>query len=283
MVMASSTASAGSKRHAVEDEDLLQSDQTRESKRQKSAKKSSSNGKQNISHYFAPKNTKKGDRSALSGSDDHESKPLPRKVSAEEVSQRRDRSISPPIRSRRKKTLQTVDKGDAENKRPKEPERDADDNSEAQFLHISEHIGDLFDAPANSLLIHACNCKGWWGKGIAEAFKEKYPAAFKVYQAHCKKTSERQLVGKALLIPPQPNDRHQHYVGCVFTSAAPGKYKYCDDPSDSHRTSGYSRWDFFFFFFFLPSSTHTPCKLAGPDLLSSSICLANFHEYANIT
>ncbi|KAI1908881.1 ADP-ribose 1''-phosphate phosphatase [Ophidiomyces ophidiicola] len=47
--------------------------------------------------------------------------------------------------------------------------------------------GDLFDAPDNAVLIHACNCQGSWGKGIAAIFRNKYPAAYRIYRAHCQK------------------------------------------------------------------------------------------------
>ncbi|KLJ09960.1 hypothetical protein EMPG_14626, partial [Blastomyces silverae] len=50
---------------------------------------------------------------------------------------------------------------------------------------ITEIEGDLFDAPEGTALIHACNCQGSWGKGIAQVFREKYPAAYQIFRAHC--------------------------------------------------------------------------------------------------
>ncbi|KIM43267.1 hypothetical protein M413DRAFT_444082 [Hebeloma cylindrosporum] len=73
-------------------------------------------------------------------------------------------------------------------------------------LKLSYITGDLFAAPANSILVHACNTKGSWGAGIALAFKEKYPS-------HC------------LLIPGDTHD-----IACLFTSIAYGRRK--DSPSE---------------------------------------------------
>ncbi|WEW54636.1 ADP-ribose 1''-phosphate phosphatase [Emydomyces testavorans] len=100
--------------------------------------------------------------------------------------------------------------------------------------NILELEGNLFDAPENAALIHACNCQGTWGKGIAETFRAKYPGAYRIYRAHCQKYLQQQSKtsgrpidstaqgtegsregskrvlrspeGTALLIPPQPED-----------------------------------------------------------------------------
>jgi ADP-ribose 1''-phosphate phosphatase len=106
--------------------------------------------------------------------------------------------------------------------------------------------GDLFTAPANSILIRkktptlflsllltltkkktrfadACNTRGSWRSGVAAAFKEKYPGAHKVYVSVCAQEGES-LAGKTLLIPPQAADApRQHWIGCLFTSVAYGK------------------------------------------------------------
>ncbi|KAL2006832.1 hypothetical protein VTN00DRAFT_9500 [Thermoascus crustaceus] len=95
---------------------------------------------------------------------------------------------------------------------------------------ITEIEGDLFDAPDGAVLIHACNCKGSWGAGIARAFRDKYPAACEVYRSHCRSFLEsakyataspsesdscdqtiksrilRLPEGTALIIPPQERD-----------------------------------------------------------------------------
>ncbi|KAL4880925.1 hypothetical protein BJY04DRAFT_218765 [Aspergillus karnatakaensis] len=121
---------------------------------------------------------------------------------------------------------------------------------------VVEVEGDLFGAPDGAALIreshagpHACNCLGGWGKGIAKAFRTKYPAAHEVYQAHCDwygkspqylDTSNivvstgritRQVQrpeGTALLIPPQKSDYEReggkrHWIICLFTSRCYGR------------------------------------------------------------
>jgi len=127
---------------------------------------------------------------------------------------------------------------------------------------VEEIEGDIFDAPEGAVLIHACNCQGSWGKGIAKAFKEKYPAAFEVYRSHCRTllsspeytaipnltvmsneppnaghTDSRRLrlpEGTTLLIPPQKGDYTldsknsiqkpmKHWIACLFTSRHYGR------------------------------------------------------------
>ncbi|CRG91617.1 ADP-ribose 1''-phosphate phosphatase [Talaromyces islandicus] len=110
---------------------------------------------------------------------------------------------------------------------------------------ISETKGDLFDAPDGAALIHACNCVGSWGGGIARAFRDRYPAAYKVYNSHCRnfqqkpeqhtiidsRTSKSRTLtlplGTALLIPPQEVDiaksGKRNWIICLFTSRAFGR------------------------------------------------------------
>jgi ADP-ribose 1''-phosphate phosphatase len=94
-------------------------------------------------------------------------------------------------------------------------------------LTIIEETGDIFDAPARSILVHACNCQGKWGAGIAKNFKKFYPQAFRVYEDHCDKHTAGQLLGTALVIPPCEEDERScwHYIGCLFTSEMAGKKK----------------------------------------------------------
>lgn len=104
-----------------------------------------------------------------------------------------------------------------------------DTTSSSSKLRLTETIGDIFAAPSNALIIHACNCEGSWGAGIAAAFKQHYMGAFKVYAGHCKQNGH-ELFGKALFISPQKLDkRKQHFIGCLFTSRSKGKKK--DPPS----------------------------------------------------
>ncbi|KAE8144424.1 hypothetical protein BDV25DRAFT_171552 [Aspergillus avenaceus] len=116
---------------------------------------------------------------------------------------------------------------------------------------ITEIQGSIFDAPDGAALIHACNCVGSWGKGVARSFKKKYPAAYAIYRAHCQKLQrapEHQTVsdtspetdaqgsttrtiqlpeGTALIIPPHVGDYNRnekkHWIICLFTSRHYGK------------------------------------------------------------
>ena len=79
-------------------------------------------------------------------------------------------------------------------------------------------------APPNTILVHACNTQGSWGAGIALSFKKKYPAQFKVYEAHCEEHGQA-LIGTCLLIPGETHD-----IACLFTSRRYGRRK--DNPED---------------------------------------------------
>ena len=97
--------------------------------------------------------------------------------------------------------------------------------SSDRLLQLKEFDGDLFDAPKGSILLHACNCKGSWGAGIAAVFKRRYPSAFEAYKEHCYKFKDSSLAGTAYLIAPSANETSQHYIGCLFTSKSCGKAK----------------------------------------------------------
>lgn len=51
--------------------------------------------------------------------------------------------------------------------------------------NIKYQKGDIFDSPAQ-VIVNTVNCKGAMGRGLALAFKERYPAMFQVYQKECK-------------------------------------------------------------------------------------------------
>ncbi len=70
---------------------------------------------------------------------------------------------------------------------------------------------DLFKAPKDQLLVHACNCQGVWGSGVAKQFKSNFYEEWRLYRAMCTAYSEEEsfLVGRALIV---------NQVGCLFTS-----------------------------------------------------------------
>jgi len=85
---------------------------------------------------------------------------------------------------------------------------------------------DLFDAPFSTLLVHAVNCKGAWGSGIAAKFKDRFPLAFFDYKMDCN-TKANELLGTCAIYPNLYVPK-THYVGCLFTSKGYGKN--VDDP-----------------------------------------------------
>lgn len=95
-------------------------------------------------------------------------------------------------------------------------------------LQVNQEIGDLFAAPSNTVLIHACNCEGRWGAGIATVFKNLYPGAFAIYNKHCRSNKASELTGTTLLIPPSEKPSTgapAHFIGCLFNSAKKGRGK----------------------------------------------------------
>jgi len=75
---------------------------------------------------------------------------------------------------------------------------------------------DLFDAPKEAMLVHACNCLGVWGSGIARVFRDRYPEAASQYRAICERDGKT-LLGTGLVV--HDSDRR---IGCLFTSYAFG-------------------------------------------------------------
>lgn len=98
----------------------------------------------------------------------------------------------------------------------------------AETLSIEEAEGDIFDAPRNCLIIHACNCQGSWGAGIAKAFHDRYPKAYSEHVDHCREYGN-DLLDSAQLIPPvdakADDSAGKHFVGCLFTSRYYGRKK----------------------------------------------------------
>lgn len=96
---------------------------------------------------------------------------------------------------------------------------------------IQEFVGDLFDAPDDVVLVHACNTQGSWGAGIAKEFRTRYPKAFSLYQEHCLVTHNPKtkpvLTGTCLLIPPAEEHAgaKRHWIACLFTSEKYGRNK----------------------------------------------------------
>lgn len=78
--------------------------------------------------------------------------------------------------------------------------------------------GDIFSAPAGSIVVHACNGKGVWGAGVARQFAKKFPYAYKAYETYCK--TKKPIGGEILMI------QLSHFtIGCLITSKNYGIFK----------------------------------------------------------
>ena len=53
------------------------------------------------------------------------------------------------------------------------------------MAHIQYRKGDIFESKAQ-VIVNTVNCQGVMGKGLALAFKQRYPDMFKVYQQECR-------------------------------------------------------------------------------------------------
>ncbi len=90
--------------------------------------------------------------------------------------------------------------------------------------------GDLFDAPQDRLLVHAVNCQGVWGSGVAKTFRDLFADEYALYNKFCSindisdtnylDVPDNSAIGKALVI---------NRIGCLFTSDSYGKFV---DPPD---------------------------------------------------
>ncbi|KPM41407.1 hypothetical protein AK830_g5136 [Neonectria ditissima] len=91
-------------------------------------------------------------------------------------------------------------------------------------------ISAIRSLPPNTYLVHATNCIGMWGAGIAAELAAVFPAACREYKRFCQaaKTDAsarwppRSLAGRCLIIPPQDADvaagAPSLHIVCLFTS-----------------------------------------------------------------
>lgn len=71
---------------------------------------------------------------------------------------------------------------------------------------------DLFNAPKNVVLAHACNAKGVWGSGVAVQFKKYFPVEYELYYHYCNNV-KKSVLGTSVLL---------NRVGCLITSLGYG-------------------------------------------------------------
>ncbi len=63
-------------------------------------------------------------------------------------------------------------------------------------MSLHYQLGDIFDSHAQ-VITNPVNCEGFMGRGLALAFKQKYPAMFTAYKQDCK--TGRLRIGKPTL------------------------------------------------------------------------------------
>ena len=83
----------------------------------------------------------------------------------------------------------------------------------------------LFDAPTETIIVHACNSQGVWGSGIAKPFKDKYPSSFLDYNKFCMLANSKRgtACGRAGL--STFHESEPHWVGWIVTSHNYGPLK----------------------------------------------------------
>lgn len=75
--------------------------------------------------------------------------------------------------------------------------------------------GDIFETEENIAIPHGCNCAGAMGKGIAVAFKKRWPEMYQTYKSLCS-TGEFSL-GKVFVWQDPDSDRFIFNLGTQRT------------------------------------------------------------------
>lgn len=84
------------------------------------------------------------------------------------------------------------------------------EKNEDRYIQSTE--GDVLElAPKGSFIVHAVNCMGVWGNGIAKQIKEKYPKSFKDYRTYCSSI----IIPGDCRVAPEENG---HRIVSLFTS-----------------------------------------------------------------
>lgn len=76
----------------------------------------------------------------------------------------------------------------------------------------------LFEAPEASIIIHACNSQGVWGRGIAAEFKKLYPHSYLDYKKFCERYNEERESACGLGSLSQFHIEEKCWVGWIVTS-----------------------------------------------------------------
>lgn len=84
---------------------------------------------------------------------------------------------------------------------------------------IRYHVGNLFEAPVGSVLVHAASTRGVWGAGIAYAFRRRFPRAYGDYRRACGMNSK---TGRLCLTRDDYSPDRPYWVATLITSRGYG-------------------------------------------------------------
>jgi ADP-ribose 1''-phosphate phosphatase len=91
-------------------------------------------------------------------------------------------------------------------------------------FNLKHVTGDLASiGPNNAVLIHACNCFGKWGTGVAAALTRKYPDLVQTCQQYIREYPTEALLGTCVIIWAEDKNSTRKWVACLFTSEGYGK------------------------------------------------------------
>ncbi|KAJ9605967.1 ADP-ribose 1''-phosphate phosphatase [Cladophialophora chaetospira] len=159
----------------------------------------------------------------------------------------RDADLWVPPRPERARSLELQGGIDLDGMDLDEAQENDDNLGTVPGFSIREIDGDVKNAPDRAVIVHAVNCQGVWGYGIAKELKKMCPVAYEIYRAYCQQAKRpADIVGHCLLIPPQPSDYQRkrklklkgaknsvhsdvtiplprRWIACLFTSIGYGK------------------------------------------------------------
>jgi len=96
-------------------------------------------------------------------------------------------------------------------------------------VEIQYRTGSLLAlCPDTVMIVHACNCRGVWGAGVAAQLEKEYPDAFKAHQKYCHQDNDD--LGRSMAI-----FHHGPTIGCLFTRAGYGQ------PTEREKNLGYEK------------------------------------------
>lgn len=90
---------------------------------------------------------------------------------------------------------------------------------------ISHKKMSLFDAPKESIIVHACNSQGMWGSGIAKPFAQNYPHSYVDYKNFCNRWNQERETACGMAGFSEFHESENHWVGWIVTSHNYGPLK----------------------------------------------------------